>query len=78
MSPLGADCHAGGRNSRPVSAGLGRPRLTLCRFEEETRLEVGSPGVGGVLALVWPQPLLVFGIGGAWQPGGGVEASREE
>jgi hypothetical protein len=49
-----------------------------CRFEEETRLEVGSPGVGGVLALVWPSPLLVFGTGGARQPGGGVEVSREE
>jgi hypothetical protein len=39
---------------------------------------VGSPGVGGVLALVRPPPLLVFDAGGVWQPGGGVEASREE
>jgi hypothetical protein len=49
-----------------------------CRFEEETRLEVGSPGLGGVLALVRPPPMLVFGAGGAWQSGGVVEASREE
>jgi hypothetical protein len=39
---------------------------------------VGSLGVGGVLALVRPPPLLVFGAGGAWQPGDGVEALRED
>jgi hypothetical protein len=39
---------------------------------------VGSSGVGGVLALVRPPPLLVFGTGRVWQPSGGVEASREE
>jgi hypothetical protein len=39
---------------------------------------VGSSGVGGVLVLVRPPPLLVFSAGGVWQPGGDVEASREE
>jgi hypothetical protein len=47
-------------------------------FEVLSRLEVGSPGVGGVMALDRPPLLLVSSAGGVWRPGGGVEASREE
>jgi hypothetical protein len=42
-----------------------------------SRVEVGSPGVGGVLSLGRPPVLPLLGVGASWHPGDRTGARRE-